>query len=97
MVISGVVARFAPRLPAGEAALRPLQRLMRTSAIDEAGCASLLKAPQPRRKRQGTSTSLGDGPVGGHWTPVDPGLSGHTRDRREGSRIQIGASRDTIG
>ena len=36
MVISGLAVRFAPRLRAGEAILRPRERLMRTSAIDEA-------------------------------------------------------------
>lgn len=35
MVVSQVAMRLAPRLRAGEAALRPLERLMRTDAIDE--------------------------------------------------------------
>ena len=36
MVISRVAMGLAPHLRAGEAALRPLERLMRTSAVDEA-------------------------------------------------------------
>ena len=35
MVVSQVAMRLAPRLRAGEAALRPLERLMRADAIDE--------------------------------------------------------------
>lgn len=42
MVISRIAMGLAPHLRAGEAALRPLERLMRTSAVDEA--ASELRA-----------------------------------------------------